>query len=59
MAKIITTIEKDGILYECEIVEKINTKKWYEFYKIDTYTISVKYKFIRAVNPRLKISLEC
>ncbi len=52
-------VEIDGIIYEENIISEPIKKKWYEFYKKDTFKLIAKYRFIRAVRPSLKIMLEC
>ena len=52
-------VEIDGIVYEVNITSEPIKKKWYEFYKKDTFKLIAKYRFIRAVRPSLKIMLEC
>ena len=51
--------EYDGMLFEEIMYCEYDLKKWYEFYKKDTFTVVVKYRFIRAIRPSLKIILEC
>jgi len=52
-------VEIDGLIYEESIASKLIKKKWYEFYKKDTFILVAKYRFIRATRPSLKILLEC
>ena len=52
-------VEYDGMLFEETTCCEYDLKKWYEFYKKDTFTVVAKYRFIRATSPSLKIMLEC
>lgn len=52
-------IEIDGVMYEENIISEPVKKKWYQFYKKDTFKLIAKYRFIRATRPSLKIMLEC
>ena len=59
MAKVVELIEKDGMLYKCERTTRLTPKKWWQFFKKNKYEVVLKFKFIRATSPRLKILLEC
>lgn len=52
-------VEIDGLLLEESIGSQLVSKKWYEFYKKDTFVLVATYRFIRATRPSLKIMLEC
>lgn len=51
--------EIDGVLYEITILEQKKNKKWWQFYKKDTFCISMRIKYIRPIRPSLKILREC
>ena len=60
MAKVVSEEILDGYLCRVEKSQKIAyKKKWYEFWKKDSYYLCIKVVPIRPVSTRLKILLEC
>ena len=60
MAKVVSEEIIDGYLCRIEKGQKLAyKKKWYEFWKKDTYCMYIKVIPIKPVSTRLKILLEC